>query len=95
MSAFAHYGDPYIKGPKRELFLYFFTLFSAAEEAALAADLITVWKPFRGGCASSRLDHGFPGPDDGGEGRGCASSRLDRDVGISRNPGRLRQQLFY
>ena len=25
------------------------------------ADLITAWKTLRGGCASSRLDHGFPG----------------------------------
>ena len=29
-------------------------------EAALAADLITASKSFRGGCASSRLDHGCP-----------------------------------
>ena len=29
-------------------------------EAALAADLITAWKTLRGGCASSRLDHGHP-----------------------------------
>ena len=24
-----HYGDPYIKGPKRQFFLHFFTIFSA------------------------------------------------------------------
>ena len=29
-------------------------------EAALAADLITAWKTFRGGCTSSRLIHGHP-----------------------------------
>ena len=29
-------------------------------EAALAADLITARKPFRGGCASSKLDSGSP-----------------------------------
>ena len=36
-----HYGDPYIKGPKKEFFLYFLTIFWAAREAALAADWIT------------------------------------------------------
>ena len=29
-------------------------------EAALAADLFTAWKTLWGGCASSRLDLGFP-----------------------------------
>ncbi len=51
----------YIKGPKRQFFLSFFHIFLAGGEAALAADLITAWKTLRGGCASSRLDHGFPG----------------------------------
>ena len=41
-------------------FQLFFDDFLAAGEAALAADLITAWKTLRGGCASSRLDHGFP-----------------------------------
>ena len=31
----------------------------AIGEAALAADWIAAWKTLRGGCASSRLDHGF------------------------------------
>ena len=29
-------------------------------EATLAADLVSASKSFRGGCASSRLDHGSP-----------------------------------
>ena len=33
-------------------------IFWATREAALAADLIKAWKTLRGGCASSRLDHG-------------------------------------
>ena len=36
---------PSIKGPKRHFFLHFFTIFWAAGEAALAADLIMAWKP--------------------------------------------------
>ena len=32
---------------------------SGSREAAVAADLITSWKYPRGGCARSRLDHGF------------------------------------
>ena len=36
--------NPYIKGPKRQFFLHFLTIFCAAREAALAADLITAWK---------------------------------------------------
>ena len=39
------YRNPYIKGPKRQFFLNFFSIFWAAREAALAADLITAWKP--------------------------------------------------
>ena len=35
--------------------------FLAVGEAALAADWIAAWKTLPGGCASSRLDHGFPG----------------------------------
>ena len=35
----------------------------AVGEAALAADLITASKSVRGGCASSRLDHGSPKMD--------------------------------
>ena len=35
------YRNPYIKGPKRQFFLHFLTIFLAAREAALAADLIT------------------------------------------------------
>ena len=54
------YRNPYIKGPKRQFFLNFLMIFLAPGEAALAADLITAWKTLRGGCASSRLDHGFP-----------------------------------
>ena len=38
------YRNPYIKGPKRQFFLNFFTIFWAAREAALAADWITAWK---------------------------------------------------
>ena len=38
----------------------FFRKSLVAGEAALAADLITAWKTRRGGCASRRLDHGFP-----------------------------------
>ena len=32
----------------------------AVREAALAAGWIMAWKTFGGGCACSRLDHGFP-----------------------------------
>ena len=39
----------------------FLMIFLAAREAALAANLITAWRPFRGGCASSRLDQDFWG----------------------------------
>ena len=40
------YGDPYIKGPKITFFINFFSFFSR------------IFGP-RGGCASSRLDHGL------------------------------------
>ena len=43
------------------IFYHLFGIFFVPREAALAADLITARKPSRGGCASSRLIHGFPG----------------------------------
>ena len=46
------------KGPQKAICPSFFHDFLAGGEAALAADLITAWKTLRGGCASSRLDHG-------------------------------------
>ena len=48
-----------------DFFGVFFGIFWVSREAALAADLITARKPIQGGCAGSRLFHGFPRPDDG------------------------------
>ena len=46
---------------KLSIFFIFSRVREASGEAALAADLITAWKPVRGGCASSRLIHGRTG----------------------------------
>ena len=62
------YDSLYKRPPKSNFFSFFHDfclIFWVPREAALAADLITAWKPIQGGCASSRLFHGFPRPDDG------------------------------
>ena len=78
-------------------FAHVFVIFWVPREAALAADLITARKPVGGGCASSRLIHGFPRPDDGGWSfgliRSCESSRfvcaLSGDAIGQQKPGKF------